>query len=177
MELHHHRPLSTATAPGTGYHHSVDTSSLYELNSVPATTHIQKYRLELLFDNKSLSFEVYIGMACTLIVEKTSSSTRSHEPPRLETINVFLRIQLEQSLQVVGTQAGQITHKGKTWNLPLLVVKGSSFNLLSRNWFSHFGINIAGISYLSHDEHVSKHLDSYHCVHDKDATGYVGPAA
>ena len=112
--------------------YSEEDSWLMNVYSVKKSTPIT---VNVEINSIPLNMEVDTGASASLISMATYKSMwLTSQPPPLKQTDVKLRTYTGERLQIAGMLTVDVTHKGQTKQLPLLVVEGKGPSLLGRDW-------------------------------------------
>jgi len=91
----------------------------------------------ILIEQKSVVMEVDTGASLTVISENTF---KQFEKP-LQQATLRLLTYTKEQIPVLGSCLVLVSHNGKTFTLPVIVVPGNGPNLLGRDWLTHLKLD------------------------------------
>jgi len=104
------------------------THVLYNLNE---RERVEPYRERMSVNGHDIDFEIDTGAGLTIINEKTY---REMGGGPLHQTRIQLYTYTRDKVGVLGEMSTQVSYKGQTKQLAILVVKGEGPNLIGRNW-------------------------------------------
>lgn len=102
---------------------------------------------DVLFNGCNLLMEVDSGSAFTVVNPRVMRQLRISKSS-LRPCTFQLRSYTRQSLRILGKATADVSFKGKSVELELLVVKGFGVSLLGRDWFRSLGISLEGVNHV-----------------------------
>ena len=120
--------------------------SLYSLSTQQNAVTVQ---VEV--DGKSIDMLVDTGSGVTVIGERTFHDVWKHKLPLLTAASdVTLKSYTGQSITVLGKFEPSIKYNGQTVEMPILIVKGDSPNLLGRDILGTITLDWANLFHVQH---------------------------
>ena len=125
-------------------------------------------------NNFKIRLEIDSGSAVTLINETSFKLMNRCYKTQLHNFEGILRTVSGKQLSVVGKANVDVKYGTNCVNLPLIVVRGNSPNLLGRSWFDSLGIFIGGVHCLSDHPSISNVIEKYSDIFKQDLGQFKG---
>ena len=128
-------------------------SSNYELYSVINKLSDSAYKTDIIMDQQPISMEIDTGAAVSIMNKSVfEKHYAGKKVPDLVPSQEVLHTYTGETIPVLGIANINISAKGKSVSLPLIVVGGDGPSLIGRNWLNKIKIDWNSVNNVSRDE-------------------------